>query len=216
MAETQAGQCEAITKQGDPCRNKAAAGERLCGVHLKAASKPANAKAKRAAPKTKAATAEREKVEAVAQELNKLADEVRQQAQGYSAPPFSNAALISLLKSNAEQIAACLPTDLVKDIIRNLEGTTREDLLDPETWKGLWYILNYSLSAQARGVLEKVAERIAVIPGMDMVVQFTQSAMESPRDLLSIDTWKGAAVILNAAVQTQVSALRRKVLGGEE
>ena len=27
---------------------------------------------------------------------------------------------------------------------RNLEGTSTSDLLDPQTWQGLWYILNYT------------------------------------------------------------------------
>ena len=225
MAEIEDGQCQAVTKQGDPCRNRAVVGERYCGVHLKRAASPAKGDAAQSGKKLAASTApqapavapeERAKVEAVAQELNKLADEVKKREPDYAPPPFSHAAMVSLLKSNAEQIAAYLPTELVKDIIRNLEGTKKEDLLDPETWKGLWYILNYSFSAQARGVLEEVAKRLSAIPGMDMVVQLTQSVMESPRDLLSIDTWKGAAVILNAAVQAQVSALRRKVLGGEE
>lgn len=211
MAESEAGHCQATTKQGDPCRNRAVAGERFCAVHLKR-----TAAAKKSVSGAPADEGDRARVEAVAQELNKLADEVKQRTPEYAPPPFSSAAMVTLLKSNAEQIAAYLPTELVKDIIRNLEGTKKEDLLDPDTWKGLWYILTYSLTTQSKGVLEEVAKRLAIIPGMDLVMQFTQSVMESPRDLLSIDTWKGAAMILNAAVQANASSLKRKVLGGDD
>ncbi len=153
--------------------------------------------------------------DAAADELNSFANEIKQES-GYQAPPFSPSALAEMLKSNASKLAACLPIDLLKDIAQNLEGTKKEDLLDPDTWKGLWYILNYSAATGAKGVLEEAGKRLSVIPGMDLVVQFAQSVAESPRDLLSLDTWKGAALILGAAVQMGASSVKRRVLGGDE
>jgi len=51
---------------------------------------------------------------------------------------------------------------------------------------------------------------------MDMVTQFGTSVIESPGDLLDVETWKGGAVVLNAAVQANVSALRRRLLNEPE
>lgn len=42
-----------------------------------------------------------------------------------------------------------LTPDIAKQILSTFEGATREDLLDPDTWKGVWYMINYSLQFQA-------------------------------------------------------------------
>jgi hypothetical protein len=42
--------------------------------------------------------------------------------------------------------------DIGKQIASSFEGATREDLLDLDTWKGVWYMLNYSLQFQAEQV----------------------------------------------------------------
>jgi hypothetical protein len=200
-------QCKALTKSGDRCRNRASEGLDYCHMHKSAAQVDAVVADTRA---DFAAVSE-----AAADELNAYASEIKQKS-GYQAPPFSPSALAEMLKSNASKLAACLPTELLKDIAHNLEGTKKEDLLDPDTWKGLWYILNYSAATGAKGVLEEAGKRLSVIPGMDLIVQFAQSVIESPRDLLSLDTWKGAAVILGAAVQSSASSVKRRVLGDNE
>lgn len=38
--------------------------------------------------------------------------------------------------------------EVAKSIMETLQGATREDLLDADTWKGMWYMLNYSLQFQ--------------------------------------------------------------------
>ena len=42
--------------------------------------------------------------------------------------------------------------DIAKQIASSFEGATREDLLDLDTWKGVWYMLNYSLQFQAEQI----------------------------------------------------------------
>jgi hypothetical protein len=206
---TQDVQCVATTHSGSRCRNQAQEGSQFCYIHREMAAAPAE-------PDAAASAQQREQVEAVAKQLNKLADEVQKRDPAYCPPPFSGEALIALLKSSGERLAAFVPTDLVKDIIHNLEGTKPEDLLDPETWKGLWYILNYTLELRAKELLEEIAKRLSAIPGMDLMIQFTASVIESPRDLLDVETWKGGAVVLNAAVQAQLSEVRRLVFGGAQ
>jgi hypothetical protein len=46
--------------------------------------------------------------------------------------------------------------DFVRQILGTFEGATREDLLDPDTWKGVWYMLNYSLQFQAEQLKERL------------------------------------------------------------
>ena len=50
--------------------------------------------------------------------------------------------------------------DVARDMAANLEGTSREDILDPATWKGLAYMLAYSAQFQA-GQDERQAQRTA-------------------------------------------------------
>lgn len=213
MREAEAGQesaapvCAARTKAGDACRNHPLEGSLYCRVHQSQAQVDSVLGASRGDVDGVTAQA--------ADELNAMAADLEQKS-GYKPPPFSPAALAALLKSSASKFAAWLPTELVRDIVRGLEGTKKEDLLDPETWKGLWYILNYSIVHNTQAVLEEAGKRLSFIPGMDLMVQFTQSVVESPRDLFSVDTWKGAFMILTAAVEANATNVKRKVLGGGE
>lgn len=202
-----AGQCVARTKSGNRCRNRASHGSKYCRVH----QNQAQVNAVRAESRADFAAIS----EAAADELDTYAREIKAES-GYQSPPFSPAALAEMLKGHAGRLSACLPTDLLKDIAHNLEGARKEDLLDPETWKGLWYILNYSVATGAKGVLEEAGKRLAVIPGMGLMVQLAQSVIDSPRDLLSVDTWKGAALIMGALVQSSAASVKRRVLGSDE
>lgn len=39
--------------------------------------------------------------------------------------------------------------DIAKQVMSVFQGATPRDLLDPDTWKGLWYMINYSIQFQA-------------------------------------------------------------------
>lgn len=193
-------QCIATTKGGDRCRNKARIGARYCSVHAK----------------LEESAGARMPVEQVADHLNNIADEVAKEDPAFEPPPFNADALLAMMQQNAATLAKYVPSQTVRDIIDNLEGTKTSDLLDPETWKGLWYILNYSMQGQAKGVMEKVAEKLSVIPGADLMMQFGASVMESPGELLNVETWKGMFVVLNAAVEANVEAVKGKLKGKPE
>lgn len=193
--------CIAATKAGDQCRNKAVAGTHFCRVHAGLAEQ---------------VEAERAQVHAVADELNRIADDFSRSRPDYTPPPFSATALRKVLKENVHILTSYMPSQTVKDLMYNLEGTRKEDLLDPETWKGLWYILNFTLQTQSKAALEEIGRRLAFVPGMDMMVQLGTSVIDSPRDLLDLETWRGAAFILNATVKANASGLKRRVLGERE
>jgi uncharacterized protein with von Willebrand factor type A (vWA) domain len=148
-------------------------------------------------------------------DVNQLAEELQEAAPSYQPPPYSPQALLLLLQQNAEKLADKVP--VVGELRRNLEGTKPEDLIDPETWKGLWYILNYTAQAQSKQTLDAVVEQLARLPGGGtLLIVKSQIESTSPKDLLDIETWKGAWVILNAAVQAQATEVRRRVLGDKE
>lgn len=63
----------------------------------------------------------------------------------YKAPPFTPQALLRLLEENASRFQP----EVLRGILEKLRATVSADLLDLDTWKGIWYVLNYSLQAQA-------------------------------------------------------------------
>lgn len=190
--------CQATTKLGAPCKNRAQAGSKYCSVHRRLSVRP-----------------EQEQMAAAIADVNQLAEELQEAAPSYQPPPYSPQALLALLHQNAEKLADKVP--VVGELRRNLEGTKPEDLVDPETWKGLWYILNYTAQAQSKQTIDAVVERLARLPGGGMLlVVKSQIESTSPKDLLDIETWKGAWVILNAAVQAQAGEVRRRVRGETE
>ncbi len=50
--------------------------------------------------------------------------------------------------------------ELAKDMYNNFQGTSKEDWLDPDTWKGMWYMINYSMQFQA----EQLKQRLTGVP----------------------------------------------------
>jgi hypothetical protein len=203
--------CQATTRLGAPCKNKALAGSKYCAAHRQLNASPAPTEA----PSGDAPVAPTPVPAATIAAVNQVAEELHQASPAYQPPPYSPQALLALLQQNAERLAGKTP--VLGELWRNLEGTKPEDLVDPETWKGLWYILNYTAQAQSRQALDAVVERLAQLPGGDTLL-LVKSTIESasPKDLLDLNTWKGALVIVNAAVQAQANEVKRRVLGREE
>ena len=187
--------CQATTKAGTPCRNMAQAGTVFCHVHRNLAASAATAQLQ----------------ETIAG-VNTLAEDLHRKTPSYQPPPFSPQAMVALLQQQAERFAASVP--MLDELRRNLEGTRPEDLIDPETWKGLWYILNYTAQSQSRQMIGYIEERLAALPGGQTLVML-KSGLEGtrPEDLLDVETWKGAFYILDATVKAQAGDLKRKVLG---
>ena len=59
--------------------------------------------------------------------------------------PLQPSVMMRFVKGNIDRFAP----EVAKELMANFEGASREDLLDPDTWKGVWYMLNYSLQFQA-------------------------------------------------------------------
>lgn len=121
---------------------------------------------------------------------------------------------------------------IVKDIAANLEGATREDMMDPDTWKGLAYMISYSAQFQANqakdilneqlpeplkpdtviGLLKSSFDRYAPEVAKQIVATFEDATLE---DLLDPETWKGVWYLLNYSLQFQAEQMKQRLLPEE-
>lgn len=210
--------CQATTKAGTPCKNKAQAGTPYCHIHQSMAT------AATAEPTEPAA--ETSRFHQVVQELNKVANKLHEQVPAFVPPPFSPTELLRLLRENADRFTP----EVVTQLRGALEGATAEDFKDPETWKGMWFILTYTAKEESKSLLSKATSTIAGLPGVSQglnllsqmpgagLVSDISGMLEgaSPRDFLDKDTWAGMWFIINHTLQEEAGAMKRRILGGEE
>jgi hypothetical protein len=80
------------------------------------------------------------------------ADQTREKMNEVLPTPLKPDTWINFFKKNLDKITP----SVAKDIAQNLQGATKEDLMDPDTWKGVWYMLDYSLRFQAEQFKQKL------------------------------------------------------------
>ncbi|MCB0046041.1 MAG: hypothetical protein KDD92_11460 [Caldilineaceae bacterium] len=221
---TEKQQCQGMTKAGKRCKKYAQPGSRFCYLHqdqaiiaeeIAAASGVAPAEAGR--PSSPSQKATRAEMEVLLTELNQLAGELQNLSPSYRAPAYSPAKLTDLVIKNIERFTPDVGVELVKELRSNLEGTSPKEFLDPDTWIGLWYVLNYTAQGQTASARAYAAERLSALPGVSTVMDLKANlAGTSPREFLDPDTWKGMYYIVNYSLQATAWDLKRKVLGEEE
>lgn len=130
--------CQATTADGSACRNPAREGEAFCHVHLQLAERE----------KARASSA----VNSLITELEGLVGQLQSTVTQAAPTPFSPDALLNLVRRNVDRFTP----EMARDVMNSLEGASREDLVDPDTWKGLWYMLSYSAQFQAQQVKQRL------------------------------------------------------------
>jgi 1-acyl-sn-glycerol-3-phosphate acyltransferase len=78
------------------------------------------------------------------QEQEELIGRVQAMSPGYQPPPFSPRRLLKLIEENLQHMS---PANRL-GVLQKLRSAISEDAFDVDTWKGLWYMLNYSLQYQ--------------------------------------------------------------------
>ncbi|MDX1616846.1 MAG: lysophospholipid acyltransferase family protein [Candidatus Promineifilaceae bacterium] len=78
------------------------------------------------------------------QELNALARRLQRAYPDYEPPPFSIERIGTLLDGQAEK----MPPGLRRSVLKRLRGFMNEDLFELETWKGVWFMVNYTVEYQ--------------------------------------------------------------------
>jgi 1-acyl-sn-glycerol-3-phosphate acyltransferase len=81
-------------------------------------------------------------------EVNRLIERVQEANPDYTPPPFSPQRLIALIQENASRFGAAQ----VGALLNQLRGVLNSDMLDPDTWKAMWYVLNYTVDQQKDAV----------------------------------------------------------------
>jgi 1-acyl-sn-glycerol-3-phosphate acyltransferase len=100
----------------------------------------------------------------LAGELDNLIQRLQAKTPGYAPPPFAPRRLVELIEENLDKLSP--ETGL--SMLEQLRQTLTEDVLNVETWKGVWYLLNYSLQYQAGVVKRRMTGEYDVDPwGLD-------------------------------------------------
>ncbi len=205
--------CIALTKAGTPCKNYTMPGSPYCRVHQPpkvTPVKPSTASAGKASP-------DAEELQALLEELNQLADELRRLSPGYSPPPFSRKKLRQTIKATLEKLAPEERLEILQDLQASFQGATPRDFLYPETWQGLWYVLNHLIEEESGPMREKVAARIAALPGGNLALVMKDSIKDTPpKEFLDIETWKGLWYVSKHMLELEKEELKRKIFGPDE
>lgn len=77
-------------------------------------------------------------------ELEILVKRIKTANPDFVEPPYSKEELSVLLDEHIDEISS----DYNRPIFEKVRSYIREDILDPDTWRGLWYMLNYYLEYQ--------------------------------------------------------------------
>lgn len=195
--------CQAKTKAGTQCKKTAQAGTKYCYVHRE----PAQAKA----------TANTAEFDEMVAELNAIAAKLQAEEPNYAPPPFSPVNLLKLMRENIDRFTPDVQRGLLNEIQESLQGASPKDMLDPATWKGMVYLLSYSMQSETAVLRERLNEHLARLPGGETLVTM-QGMLEgaSPRDLLDTETWKGMWYLVNYSMQNQAQDVKRRILGEED
>jgi 1-acyl-sn-glycerol-3-phosphate acyltransferase len=80
----------------------------------------------------------------LAEELDRLIERLQHVQPGYAPPPFSPQKMVELVQKNLGKLSP----DMALAVLEKLRSTVSDDLLDMDTWRGIWYMMNYSLEYQ--------------------------------------------------------------------
>lgn len=210
--------CAALTKTGAACRNNARQGSAYCHVHRNYRPERAQpAAGETSSPATAAPGLDREEFRQLVAELNALAEQLRALDARFSPPPLTLDELGRLLQKNIYRFTPQAQREIIDTLRSSFAGTTRQDLVNPETWKGFWYVLNYMAQNQKQEALAKLNRQLERIPGFALLGDLAAGLKDAqPSDFLEPDTWKGLYYILNYSAKTQIEEMKKRILGQEE
>jgi 1-acyl-sn-glycerol-3-phosphate acyltransferase len=140
--------CMGLTRSGQLCKNNALPGSQYCRIHQASPDGHETEQTDSVEEGTASGdqnASDRETQEALRQqlmrELDILIDRVREIAPDYNPPTFTPQNLLELIEKNVQKLSP----DFVHGILAKLRGSLNSDLLDLDTWKGIWTMLNYTL-----------------------------------------------------------------------
>jgi 1-acyl-sn-glycerol-3-phosphate acyltransferase len=78
-------------------------------------------------------------------ELDELVERVRAITPDYEPPPFSSRRVVDMIEGSLHK----LPKDIQFGILDRVRRAIEENWFSMETWKGLWYMVNYTMQYNA-------------------------------------------------------------------
>ena len=206
--------CAALTKAGTPCKNYVMPGSAYCRVHQPPGETPA---AKTPPPPAAEASLDAAELQEVLEELNRLAAELKRLTPDYSPPPFSPKKLRNLLKKKLSNLAPANRLETLQDLQASFQGATPKDFLYPETWQGLWYIINHLIEEESGPMREKIAARIASLPGGNLTLVMKDSIQDTPpKEFLDLETWKGMWYVTKHMLELEKETLKERIFGSNK
>jgi 1-acyl-sn-glycerol-3-phosphate acyltransferase len=138
----------ALTRNGQLCKNYALPGSQYCRIHQASfdghePETKVNAGEEIASDEQSLSEGESqaEMRQQLMHELDNLIERVREIAPDYNPPTFSPQNLLELIERNVKNLSP----EFVQGILAKLRGSLNSDLLDLDTWRGIWTMLNYTL-----------------------------------------------------------------------
>lgn len=86
------------------------------------------------------------------------ANQVKEKMNEQLPEPIQPDTMIEFVRKNVDRFTP----EVVKGIMETFQGATREDLMDLETWRGMWYMINYSFTFQVNQLRDRVLGETAV------------------------------------------------------
>jgi len=188
------------------------------GTFEDATKAPTDEKAPEEAPEPQKTSPEiQAELQDLVQELNGLAAELRRLAPQFQPPPYTPQRMKTLLVENLDRFAP----ETVKTLQESLEGTTLEDFKDFETWKGVWFTINYLIKLEASERSQALTDRLARLPGVSTLADLKEMLKETPpEEFLNPETWKGVWFLINYELKQVADGVKTRLLGessqGEE
>ncbi|MCO5192383.1 MAG: SAP domain-containing protein [Anaerolineae bacterium] len=149
--------------------------------------------------------------------LNEVVEELQETVDGYDPPPYSRQALLNLLRENMVKFTPDMRIGILRELKQVSAGMSPQDILDPDTWKGMWFLLNYTAHSKAEELQQSVSGLGALVqqlPGGETLVGLGQIAQNiGPRDLLEVDTYRGIWFLASYTAQSKAQELKQMVLG---
>ena len=145
MEETQQiKQCAALTKSGSPCKNSAKPGSGFCHVHA-GLDDPDKIDMLADNPEIEENISDPAMRRQLIEELDDLMVRVREVMPDYSPPPLPDPGMAEIPIQESGKTDSAKRTSIIDRVL----GLFNEDLLDQETWRGMWYMASYTLEYQS-------------------------------------------------------------------
>lgn len=136
--------CIAITKAGSQCKNPAAPTSDYCHIHRPVEIAIPNGDWSPDSNPDGEVTDEQLRIQLMT-ELDELIKRVKAISPEYEPPAFTPQRMVDLMDEQSETMSPRVSLG----ILERLRKTINKDLLDVETWKGMWYMVNYTLEYQS-------------------------------------------------------------------